>query len=98
MDDVNGNTGCSRIKAENTNDSGNSIVKPVNSLIKPETESDLKPISWKKRHVYQAYQNNEIEKKCLPDQYILEIERAIQPLIQDRAKLVEISEVLQTLQ
>ena len=76
----------------------NSDANKTNS-VKPETENDLKPISWKKRHVYQAYQNNEIEKKCImPEQYILEIERVIQPLIQDRQKLLEISDTIQTLQ
>lgn len=90
MDDVNGNMGHS-LRSIKVNSEGLGL-KSV------DLEADIdKQIQWKKRNVYQNYTNIEQRKTYMPDKTLLEIERAIQPLIEDRQKLREISGTLQTI-
>ena len=94
MDDVNGNNGHSH-----------RLIDPDALGLKPiDIESETDQHIWKKRNVYQKYNNiplgvnpNMDSKSYMPDKALLEIERVIQPLIEDRQKLHEFGGVLATI-
>ena len=89
MDDVNGNMGHGRPIKVNSEGLG---------LAKVDIDAKIDEQMWKKRRNYQNYaQNSSTTKSYMPDTTLLEIERAIQPLIEDRQKLLEISGTLQTI-
>ena len=92
MDDVNGNMGRESVKvnSETLNLKSVDIDADIDKQINEN-------VQWKKRNVYQNYTNIEQRKTYMPDKTMLEIERAIQPLIEDRQKLCEISGTLQTI-
>ena len=95
MDDVNGNMGHQSLRSIKVN-SETLNLKPVD--IEADIDKQINEnIQWKKRNVYQMHTNIEQRKTYMPDKTMIEIERAIQPLIEDRQKLAEISGTLQTI-